>query len=279
MKSLLMALSVTVGLLGLPTGSFALSFTKSYATVDGRELGLVFDEGTGLSGLARFRLGPDGSGNDRLEILLTNTSSAAPAGADVPADLILTSVYFDLGGPGATAGDPFITGGEVWVADGSQMVGPANKIKAYDDLSAWWGHGNTEYEEFEFLGPNFVSSRGSHATAFDDGGKLNGPDYGVASAVPGIADLYTSQPVVLDTVRVVVDLDQPLEDLSAIIAPGNDTAYIEFGSNYDFFADDVPPHDEPPQKSPPIPEPATACAALLGGGTLLAYLRRRTRPA
>jgi len=242
----------------------------SYVTMDGREVGLVFRE-DGLSGQAIFRLNPEGRGNDWIEILLTNTSSAVPAGADVPADVILTSLYFDLGGPGATAGDPAIIGGEAWVADGSQMVGRANKIKTWDDLSAWWGYSNFKYEEFPFLGPNFVTARESHGTAFAPGGKLDGPDYGAASASEGITDLYTSVPAVCDTVQVFVELDTSLADLTSIVAPGNYLPYIEFGSNYEFFVGDEPP--------PPIPEPATACAGLLGAGALLRYLRRRTRVA
>jgi len=278
-KGILWAIAVSAALAAASAAS-ANSFSHSYLTPDGRELGLIFDEVDGLGGRALLRLDPDGTGNLRLlEILLTNTSSAVPADrpVDVPADLILTSLYVDWGAPGLAAGDPLITGGSVRVADGSQMVG--KKIKAWDDLSAWWGFANYQYTEFDFLGPNFISSRAAHTEAFASGGKLNGPDYGLASAEDDVIGLYTSQPAAADTVVVRLNLDADLTTLAGIVRPGNHQPFIEFGSNYEFFRSDCPPilPPEPPPQNPEIPEPLTAGGVLLGVGTLLGYLRRRTR--
>jgi len=280
-RHLFLAIAVSAALAAASAAS-ANSFTKSYLTSNGRELGLIFDEVDGLGGRALLRLDPDGTGNLRLlEILLTNTSSAVPTGqpVDVPADIILTSLYVDWGAPGLAAGDPLIAGGSVWVADGSQMVG--KKIEAWDDLSAWWGFANYQYTEFDFLGPNFISSRTAHTEAFEAGGKLNGPDYGLASTDDDLIGLYTSLPVAADTVVVRLDLDGDLTTLAGIVRTGNYQPHIEFGSNYEFFRGSRPPvlPPEPPPQNPEVPEPLTAGGVLLGAGTLFGYLRRRTRHA
>jgi len=254
--------------------ALAMSVEKSYLSDDGKELGLTFDEQDGLSGWAEFALNPDATGSYRLlDILITNTSSAMPAlqPTDPPSDIMLTSLYFDLGAPGLAAGDPMIVGGSAWVAAGSTMVGSAKKIETYDDLSAWWGYGNREYEEFAFLGPNIVSTRTAVADTFAAGGKLGGPDYGLASAKNGIADLYGPLPAVSDTIHVRLVLDQELGSLASIIAPENHIPYVEFGSNYAFIK------DMPPLAPPAVPEPLTVAGLLVGAGTLLGYLRRRTR--
>ncbi|MBL7139532.1 MAG: PEP-CTERM sorting domain-containing protein [Planctomycetes bacterium] len=183
---------------------------------------------------------------------------------------MLTSLYFDLGGPGLAPGDPMIVGGFAWVAAGSIMVGSPKKIETYDDLSAWWGYGNREYEEFDFLGPNIVSTRTAVADAFAPGGKLGGPDYGAASANEGIRDLYGPLPAVSNTVHVRLELDQDLGSLLSIIDPQNHVPYVEFGSNYAFIK------DMPPLQSQ-VPEPMTLTGMLIGAGALAGYLRRRGR--
>jgi hypothetical protein len=186
---------------------------------------------------------------------------------------MLTSLYFDLGGPGLTPGDPTIVGGAAWVAEGSSLIGPAKKLDGIqDDLSALWGYNNYAYEEFGFLGPNFVSTRTAHADAFTSGGKLGGPDFGLASAGDGIGDLYGALPAVSDTIHVHLQLQGEVESLWSIVDEGSYIPYVEFGSNYAFL------QDTPPPGGAPVPEPITAAGMLVGAGSLLGYLRRRRGP-
>ena len=253
------------------TGAAAGTISDPYITPDGKELGLVFDEGTGLSGQAIFKLGAD---NKTIEILLTNTSTAIPDVPyfDNPADQVLTSLYFDLGAPGLNPGDPVIIGGAAWVASGSIGVAGATGLVEGDDISHLWGYGNYQYgDPMSYLSPNFITTLTSHATPFEPG-KLQGPNYGGVSALNLDGAFDTGLPLISDTVYAVVNLDQPIASLADLIGPGKAPAYIEFGSDFEFHVADCPP---PPP--PIIPEPATMLGALLGLGGIGAYLRRRRR--
>jgi hypothetical protein len=252
--------------------ALGLSVTRideTYLRADGRYLELVFDEGTGLSAQAALTLADDGRS---IQIVLSNTSTSVPNDPffDNPADQLLTSLYVDLGAPGLGADDPRIIGGQVWVHDGSQMVGPANKIKAWDNLSAYWGYGTHLYEEWEFLAPNIVSSMTAHITAFAPGGKLNGPDYGAISDLDLAGGHDAGLPAVSDSVFIDLTLDRAAESLASILDDDGIAPHVEFGSDYDFVSVRYPPVN-----TPPIPEPMTLTAGLLSAGALLGYLRRR----
>lgn len=245
--------------------------TESYITPDGRELGLVFDDSIGLSGQAVFVLGAD---NQSIGILLTNTSTAIPDDPvfDNPSDQILSSLYFDLGGPGLGGSDPVITGGSACVGPGSVGVGKQNvNLGEGDDLSDKWGFGNFKYTEepMDVLAPNFITTMTAHADPFAPG-KLKGPDYGTISALNLDGGHSAGLPAISDTVYAFITLDQPIDTLASLLAAGNYQPYVEFGSDYEFL---VP--DAPPPGSPVIPEPLTLVGLSLGVAGLASYVRRK----
>lgn len=261
-----------VVVLALPAAAGAGSvFSNSYISPDGREVGLVFDDGTGLAARAVFSLAPAGQ---TLSIALANTSYAVPAVGhfDNPADQLLTSLYFDLGGPGLGPGDPRVIGGAAYIAD--DAYGQFRKrplLPGGMDISWYWGHGNFQYGDPQaFLPPNFVSAMQAHTKPFKGTRSLNGPDWGALSEA-NLEDALTSAryAMIVDTVRFELLLDTVIPDLRSLVAPGNMIPYVEFGSDYEFFVADDPP--------PLVPEPVTLAGM---GGALVAlagYVRRRVR--
>jgi hypothetical protein len=246
--------------------------TNSYLSPDGRELGLVFDEGIGLRAQAILKLQ---AGDQSIEILLTNTSYGIPDDPvfDNPSDQILTSLYFDLDQRGLAGGDPVITGGQAWVADGSFGVG-GSTLQAGDEISDLWGYANYKYQAdgddppvFDELPPNFITTMQAHGIPFV-GAKLKGPNYGAVSAENLLDAHNAGLPSINDTIRVVITLDQAIPDLASIVDPGNYSPYVEFGSDYEFLVKDEPP--------PAIPEPLTLIALSLGAAAVGRYVRRRT---
>lgn len=246
----------------------ATTLTQSYAAPDGSELGLVFDEGTGLSAQVILTLNRP----DTVDILLTNTSSAIPSDPnfDSPSDQTLTSLYLDFGGPGETSGDAMIVGGGAWVAEGSTGVGKHNTFEEGDDISHLWGYGTHTYdtsEGFPEMGPNIVSTNRAHMTAFASGGKLPGPDYGAISSANLVGGHSSGLSTISDTIQLRILLDQNVGDLWSLVATANRKPYVEFGSDHEFFVQDDPPVV--------VPEPVTLAGFLCGAGFLLGYVRRR----
>ena len=264
---------MAVGL--LPMAASANTLDSSYITPDGRELGLIFPGADGLSGQAVFRLLP---GDQSIEIVVTNASTAVPGDPcfDNPSDQILTSLYFDLGGAGLGDGDPCLTGGQAFVADGSVGVGKKNTLQGGDEMSNQWGYGNFKYTEepMAFLPPNFVTAMGAHAAPFSPG-KLKGPNYGAISALDLAGGHNAGLAAISDSVRVVVALDAPVSSLEGLVSGGNYTPAIEFGSDHEFLVfDDFPGSEVPPGE---IPESLTMVGVLLAVSVLTRYLRKRTR--
>lgn len=260
-----MRVLVFVALAALASSAWA---TSSYVSLDGREIGLSFNDGSGLSAFTVMRLGAD---NKSLEITLKNTSTALPAYAD-PADYssqILTSFYFDLGPSGLNSGDPKIVGGSAAVAAGSSGIGV--NLSGGSDISSNWGYGNFKYEGDQFfLPPNFVTALQSHSTAFAKG-KLNGPDFGAAS-MANLANVYDSGfKAISDTVVLQVRLSHQLNDLHSVLMSSYGPR-VEFGSDYLFMG-----HTPPRPGIDPVPEPLTAVAMTLALGSLGTYLWRRHR--
>jgi len=249
----------------------ATQLTASYVANGGREIGLLFDRGDEtLRAQAVLTLQAD---NRTIEILLTNTTVGIPdVGAfDNPSDQILTSLYFDLGGPGLNPADPAIVGGQAFVGAGSVGVGNGNDLVAGQEISNLWGFTNFKYTEagMEFLPPNIVTVLTAHADAFT-GGNLEGPGYGAISALNLLDAHNAGLPSISDTVALFVQLDQDVESLASIVAAGNYVPYVEFGSDAHFFV-----ADDPPSPPPAVPEPLTLLS--LGGAVaaLGCYLRRR----
>jgi hypothetical protein len=269
---LVVLLSVTVIGLCIADAEAKTFLTASYVADEGRQIGLVFDRGDEtLRAQAIFTL----SGNQTIEVLLTNTTVGIPAdGAfDNPADQILTSLYFDLGGPGLGATDPAITGGWAFVGDDSVGVGKKNSLVGGEDISNLWGFGNFKYTEpgMEMLAPNILTTLTAHASAFT-GGNLKGPDYGAISGLNLLDGHNAGLASISDTVRLVVRVDQGLADLRSILSPDNYLPYVEFGSDADFFvADDLPPSPIPL----PVPEPLTIFGIATALAGLAGYIRRR----
>ena len=265
----------TVTILALSLGLAASAASANtvwtpYVSADGKELQLVFVDGSGLSGQALLKL----SDSRTIEILLTNTSTAVPndPGFDNPSDQALTALYFDLGAPGLNASDPGILSGQAFVAAGSAVIGGRNPLPEGTELSDQWGFGNYKYTELEmaFLAPNFVCAMRAHTTAFDGTSNLRGPDYGTVSAANLLDVEDLEMPLVSNSVRILLTLDQDLDTLGSIIHPANYAPHVEFGSDYRFIG----PNDEPPN-APVVPEPLTAMGLLLGAGGLAGYIRRR----
>jgi hypothetical protein len=261
----------------VPAGAFetaqaTIVLTESYLSPDGRQLKLLFDQETGLRGQAIFDL----VDNRHIAILLTNTSYAIPGlpGFDNPSDQVLTSLYFDLGAPGLNPNDPKIIGGGAWVAVESYGVGDHNDLKAGDDLSKLWGYGNFKYEApQEFLGPNFLTTISAHGIPFAQPGALKGPNYGALSSANLLNAYDTGLPTIADTVRFSLTLDRDVTTLADLVAEGQYTPYVEFGSDFQFYvADDEP---GPNQQPGPIPEPLTLAGLAAGAAAMIGYLRRR----
>lgn len=272
MTARLMMAAVALAALAVLASAGDARAASSYIGPDGRELGLVFNEGSGLSGWAVFRLLP---GDQAISIFLTNTSTAIPADPqfDNPSDQVLTSLHFDLGAPGLNPGDPRIIGGAAHIAAGSEGVGNGNALEAGADLSALWGFGNFQYgEPYDFLPPNFLTTIAAHGTPFEAGGRLKGPDYGAISSANLLGAFSTGLPTISDTVEFTVYLDKPVTSLAEILAPGHIVPRVEFGSDYAFGVPDEPPGEPPPGA---VPEPATVAGLALGAGALATYIRRR----
>ena len=209
-----------------------------------------FDDGSGLSAVAEFQQ----LNATTLEIRLQNTSTSAPVGAD-SADVILTGLSWDFGGPGQTVGDPEITGGTV-------VIGPSSMSLNFDtgaygpgtDVSGEWGYGNMDGTGAL---ENFISANAAQATVFgganlDGPISIDGPQGGLAAnpLVMSLGGLGAIQDEIIATVTINQAFD--LDDLGSEFR-------VEFGSDYHFIN----------------VVPAPPALALLGTGLLLAGRRRR----
>lgn len=232
---------------------------------------LTFDDGSGLSAMARFLF--DTAAPTELNIVLRNTSTSLPAAlndGDANSNQLLTSIGFLL--PGGVT----ITGGSAAITSGSTAVG----FDPAEDLSKEWGFGSSGTGQLcgdpacpdPFLQSltNWVSTM-QPATAKFTAGKignsnvLNGPSFGLQAAGPSGGGLVPTGGLyaVRDSATFTLSLSAPITDLSFL----NTGAVVEFGSDAAFL---VPTTTQ-------VPEPAAT--ALFGLGLLgLAYrTRRRTR--
>lgn len=210
----LRALVVSVGLLGLHNGASAVL--------------LSFSDPNGLSATADFQL----LTSTTLQIVLTNTSTGAPAGFDGAAQ-ILTGLSWDFGALGAGVGDSLITGGTAAIGGTSFSVNfDTGAYGAGTDLGGEWGFGNGGGSGAL---QNAISSITAQVTAFggpnlDGPVSLDGPQGGLVSSPP-IASLG-GQGAVQSSAIFTLTLSAPLADLGFLSAHG---AQVEFGSDAFFI--------------------------------------------
>lgn len=193
-----------------------------------------------------------------IQIVLTNTSTGAPAGFD-EAGQILTGISWDFE-PAGLAMLTQIVGGSVLIGPGSQSVNfSTGTYGPGTDVSGEYGFGNMDGTGAL---PNFVSSNTAQATPFG-GANLDGPasndgPQGGLIANPAAIPL-SGLGAIQNQVVMTVNLSDPISDLDFLAANG---VRVEFGSDAAFIT---------------VPGPGTA-ASVLGVG-LLAFGRRRRRGA
>jgi hypothetical protein len=203
----------------------------------------------GLSAAATFNV----SGTT-LTVLLQNTSTGVPAGAEA-ADQLLVSVAFNL-----TGGTTFLSGDAAVIGGGSVGLGAWAGLVAGDSVASQWLWTN----EFggDLLGAYaqvISTSEGfGGGAALDFNGNapaVSGPFGGIAAAPPFVA-IPGSQEAVSDSILFTLTLSSTISeaDLQAIA----DASIVEFGSDYQYMT-----------------VPAPGALALLGLGGLVSRRRRR----
>ncbi len=166
------------------------------------------------------------SGSQQLTILLRNTSpDAAFANGSQPGSMILSGLGLQLGGVN-------ILTGTVTVNSGSTAVN-FDIGQSLTDISNQWGYGNTAAGAFGGVSGvlavnNTVSSlhaEGPTRFAGPPPSSIDGPAYGATSAA--YTKFGTSQAAVMDTIKLVLNLDGAAPSVGAIDA-GN--VVLGFGS-------------------------------------------------
>lgn len=189
-----------------------------------------------------------------LTVLLQNTSTGVPAGAEA-ADQLLVSVAFNL-----TGGTTFLSGNSAVIGAGSTGLGAWSGLVAGDSVANQWLWTN----EFggDLLGSYaqvISTSQGfGGGAALDFNGNapaVSGPFGGIAAAPPFVA-IPGSQEAVSDSILFTLTLSNTLSDLE--LEAIADASIVEFGSDYQYMT-----------------VPAPGALALLGLGGLVSRRRRR----
>jgi hypothetical protein len=210
---------------------------------------ITYDAGNGLSATADFQI----SGNT-LTILLTNTSINPYGGQDGSANMVLSSLNFDLP-----------TG--VNITDGAAVLGTGSNVVTSTNTTAWSVYGGTYdlNDQYGFsnsgvgnTGVNVFLNATSALTSHNNGGNNvtsfdgatgianNGLDWGLVA--DGTSDIGNNRQFVQDSVLLTLTLNSALTDLSFL----NTGSYVEFGSDYLF----VQGHS--------VPEPSSLLLLSLG---------------
>lgn len=210
---------------------------------------------SGLNAQAVFDLANNGN---TLCITLTNDSVSPFGNVDGSANMVLSSINFDLG---AT----LITGGTVMLNGGSNVVhrvsGNWDPVAA-PDLQAEFGYSNTGIGNVGGASlPNALHAVTSHSnggnavTNFNGvvGGVGGGLDYALVAAG---SSAFGNNEFILDSVVIKLDLDSPLANLD-FLSKGS---YVEFGSDHLYV----------------VPEPGMLGLTSLSGLGLV-FLRTRRR--
>ena len=232
---------------------------------------VTYTGSNGLSGSADFSL--LNSGN-QLQIVLTNTSTSPFGNVNGSADMVLSSINFNLGAIDITGGSVSLpptsgavvsTNGSTWTSNGASY-----------DLNEEYGYANNGIGNSGgsltpqlLLATNAVTSHsngGNSVTNFngDVGGVGNGLNWGLVPL--GSSDIGNNREFIQPTITILLNLSGALTDLGFL----SQGSYIEFGSDYSYVPNNsVIPND------PVIPEPATL--ALIGLGLGVSGMVRRRR--
>lgn len=197
-------------------------------------------------------------GTQVLVLVITEKSDFGDGAGFETADLLLTTVSWDFGLPGAGAGDNSIAGGAAKTSGGSSSVNFSVQNVGDDaDVSGEYGYGNAD-GSMALL--NFISGNVGGTTDFggdnlDGPAEIDGPQAGLIS--DDNLDLLPSNfGAINDQITVTLTLDSTLADLDFLAQNG---VRVEYGSDAKLIT---------------VPEPSTMILALLGLG-IRGHLRRR----
>jgi len=243
-------------------GHRALTFIAAIAIVVGlgapplfaTPISVDYLEANGLAARATFELL---DGGNTLQIVLENTSTAPYGGDGVNGDanMVLSSLNFDLGD-------------SVDIVDGTvSLYGTSSVVmnmmgtwttQATPNLNEQFGfsNGGIGNSPAPFAGAlHSVTSHGNGGTLvtnFEGTGNRDGLDYGLVAA--GSTSFGNSK-FILDAVDIRLSLSAPLADLS-FLAKGS---YVEFGSDYLYV---------------PVPEPSSWMLGGLAFAAIAVFKRR-----
>jgi hypothetical protein len=159
------------------------------------------------------------SGSQQLTILVQNTSpDASFANGSQPGSMILSGLGLQLGGVN-------IVSGTVTVNSGSTAVN-FDIGQSLTDISNQWGYGNTAAGAFGSVSGvlavnNTVSSlhaEGPNRFAGPPPTSIDGPAYGAISKALVLGGKFTTQAAVMDTIKLVLNLDGAAPSAAAIDA-------------------------------------------------------------
>jgi hypothetical protein len=223
----------------------------------------------------------------QLSIILTNNSVAPFGGSGVNGDanMVLSSINFELGGPSIVGGSVTLNGassvversGTAWVTDGG-YAGNLNKEYGYSNT----GVGNKAASSSHIVGLTTAqidtlldgavtshSNGGMHVTNFlgTVGGVDGGLDFGlVASGSTG----FGNNNFVLSSVKILLNLSGAgLTDLSFL----DKGSYVEFGSDYSYVGG-LPEHKDDVRTAPELASVAT-WLGLMAACSVIAMKRNR----